>query len=543
MPYFYGVVSAFSGGMMTSYGGFFVRFMLFLLPDLFTGGHNMSTIELKKLTFGFGNQTQLLFNQTNLIIDTSWKLGLIGRNGRGKTTLLKLIMGEYPYQGTIIHQEAFNYFPQPIKDRTQLTYFVLTDKNDIESWRIEKELNLLQTDPSILLRPFDSLSGGEQTKALLALLFSDDQHFPLIDEPTNHLDQQARRQVAKYLKAKKQGFILVSHDRSFVDEVVDHVIAIEKQKLVLYQGNFSVYEEQKAARDNYEQEQNKKLQSEISRLKQTAAEKAEWSRGREKDKYGKPNVKGSGAIFDTGFIGARAARTMKRSKTLVDHMTQRIEEKQQLLKEIETVDSLTMSYEPSYRKRLLTVEALQLSYDNQALFQPLSFQLKQGQRIALQGPNGSGKSSIIQYLFGQFDGQATGQADLANNMQISYVRQNYEDNHGTLSEFAEEHHLSYEDLLNNLHKLGLERRVFENRIEDMSMGQRKRVELAKSLTTPAELFIWDEPLNYLDVFNHEQLERVIKLIQPTMLLVEHDETFLKHVATQVIKLHSEQVEK
>ena len=77
----------------------------------------------------------------------------------------------------------------------------------------------------------------------------------------------------------------------------------------------------------------------------------------------------------------------------------------------------------------------------------------------------------------------------------------------------------------------------------MSMGQRKRVELAKSLTTPAELFIWDEPLNYLDVFNHEQLEQVIKLIQPTMLLVEHDETFLKHVATQVIKLHSEQVEK
>ena len=87
-------------------------------------------------------------------------------------------------------------------------------------------------------RPFDSLSGGEQTKALLALLFSDDQHFPLIDEPTNHLDQRSRQQVAKYLKAKNQGFILVSHDRSFVDEVVDHVVAIEKQQLMLYQGNF-----------------------------------------------------------------------------------------------------------------------------------------------------------------------------------------------------------------------------------------------------------------------------------------------------------------
>ena len=212
-----------------------------------------------------------------------------------------------------------------------------------------------------------------------ALLFSDDQHYPLIDEPTNHLDQWSRQQVAKYLKAKNQCCILVSHDRSFVDEVVDHVVAIEKQQLMLYQGNFSVYEEQKAIRDNYEIEQNKKLKSEISRLKRTATEKAEWSRGRERDKYGKPNVKGSGAIFDTGAIGARAARTMKRSKTLVNHMEQRIEAKEQLLKEIETTDSLIMNVKSSYHRRLLVVENLQLSYDNQALFKPISFQLAKGQ--------------------------------------------------------------------------------------------------------------------------------------------------------------------
>ena len=535
-PIFNGVVSAFSGGMVTSWTAFLCVLCYFYCL-IYLNGVNMSTIELKKLTFGFDNQTQLLFDQTNLIIDTNWKLALIGRNGRGKTTLLKLIMGAYLYQGSIVHQTAFNYFPQPIKDRTQLTYFVLTEQTDIESWRIEKELNLLQADPNILWRPFNSLSGGEQTKALLALLFSDDQHYPLIDEPTNHLDQRSRQQVAKYLKAKNQGFILVSHDRSFVDEVVDHGVAIEKQQLMLYQGNFSVYEEQKAIRDNYEIEQNKKLKSEISRLKRTAAEKAEWSRGRERDKYGKPNVKGSGAIFDTGAIGARAARTMKRSKTLVNHMEQRIEAKEQLLKEIETTDSLIMNVKSSYHRRLLVVENLQLVYDNQALFQPVSFQLETGQRIALQGPNGSGKSSIIHYLLGTFSGQERGSVDLAQNIPISYVRQNFEDNHGTLPEFAQEHHLVYEELLNNLHKLGLERQVFANRIEDMSMGQRKRVELAKSLATPAELFIWDEPLNYLDVFNHEQLEQVIKLVKPTMLIIEHDKTFINSIATQVIKLH------
>jgi lincosamide and streptogramin A transport system ATP-binding/permease protein len=90
--------------------------------------------------------------------------------------------------------------------------------------------------------------------------------------------------------------------------------------------------------------------------------------------------------------------------------------------------------------------------------------------------------------------------------------------------------------LNNLFKLGVERKVFQNRIEDMSMGQRKRVELAKSLATPAELFIWDEPLNYLDVFNHKQLEEIIQEVQPTMLIVEHDTTFLENVASKVISI-------
>ncbi|GBD61507.1 ABC superfamily ATP binding cassette transporter, ABC protein [Tetragenococcus halophilus subsp. halophilus] len=496
----------------------------------------MSKIEIKNLTFGFDTLAEPLFEHTNLTIDTQWKLGLIGRNGRGKTTLLQLLLGEYVYSGAITHQLAFTYFPQKVLDKTQLTYDCLQTLAVFDLWEIERELNLLQTDPEILWRPFASLSGGEQTKVLLALLFIDDRHFPLIDEPTNHLDITARQQVANYLQAKRNGFIVVSHDRSFVNEVVDHVLSIEKSQLVLYQGNFSTYEEQKEQRDHYEQEENRKLKKEIGRLKQTAAEKAEWSRGRERDKQGNPNQKGSGAIYDTGAIGARAARTMKRSKAIVNRMEEKAEEKKGLLHDIEDIDALTMNYQPSYHKQLLKVEELQLSYADVPLFEPLSFEIKQGQRLAVQGANGSGKSSIIQFLLGEFHGQVSGNASLAHGLDISYVRQNYEDNTGTLQEFAQAHHLSYEELLNNLHKLGLERKVFTNRIEDMSLGQRKRVELAKSLATPAELFIWDEPLNYLDVFNHEQLEAVIQSVQPSMLVVEHEATFLKNIATKMIYL-------
>lgn len=496
----------------------------------------MTTIEIKNLTFGFDVQTTNLFEQTNLTIQSEWKLGLIGRNGRGKTTLLKLLMGEYTYSGKIEHQLNFTYFPQKVQDKTQLTYYVLQELSDFEQWKIERELNLLQVDSDILWRPFHSLSGGEQTKVLLALLFVDDVNYPLIDEPTNHLDVMARQQVAAYLKAKKQGFIVVSHDRSFVDEVVDHVLSIEKSQLVLYQGDFSVYEEQKGLRDQFEQKQNVKLKKEIGRLKQTAAEKAEWSRGRERDKLGSPNKPGSGAIYDTGAIGARAARMMKRSKAIVKRMEDQATEKEKLLKDMEYIEPLSMNYQVTHRKKLLTVQELQLSYGERKLFSPLTFDINQGDRLAIQGPNGSGKSSVIQHLLGIFQGEVTGEVIQPQGVTISYVRQNFEDNRGTLQEFAEEHHLSYQELLNNLWKLGVERKVFQNRIEEMSMGQRKRVELAKSLATPAELFIWDEPLNYLDVFNHKQLEEVIQLVQPTMLIVEHDRTFLNKVATKIIPL-------
>lgn len=496
----------------------------------------MSTIEIKHLTFGYDNQGTELFSDAELTLQTEWKLGLIGRNGRGKTTLLNLLQNKLPYAGTIQHQVSFTYFPQAVTDPTQPTYYVLQELTDFEDWKIQRELNLLQLDPEILWREFGTLSGGEQTKVLLALLFVDEVNFPLIDEPTNHLDVVARKQVADYLKQKRQGFILVSHDRSFVDQVVDHVLSIEKSRLVLYQGNFSVYEEQKGMRDRYEQEQNQKLKKEIGRLKQTAADKAEWSRGREKDKYGKPNVKGSGAIGDTGAIGARAARVMKKAKNLERRMDNKLSEKEQLLKDIEYIDPLTINYQPTHHKLLLKVTDLQLSYEGKPLFDPLSFELHQGQRLAIQGANGSGKSSIIRWLQGTFDGEATGEILRPQQLAVSYVRQNYEDNQGTLIEFAESHHLNYQDLLNNLKKLGFERSVFQNPIQDMSMGQRKRVELAKSLATAAELFIWDEPLNYLDVFNQEQLETMITEVQPTMLIVEHDETFLKNVATEVLYL-------
>lgn len=156
--------------------------------------------------------------------------------------------------------------------------------------------------------------------------------------------------------------------------------------------------------------------------------------------------------------------------------------------------------------------------------------------MALIGPNGIGKSSLIKTLFGQFTGNITGNISLAHGIKISCVRQDYATNHGTLREFAQQNHLKYDQFLNILRKLGMERTIFTVPIEQMSMGQQKKVELARSLATPAHLYVWDEPLNYLDTYNQNQLIKLIHDYRPALLFVEHDQRFIDAVASEKVEL-------
>ena len=177
-----------------------------------------------------------------------------------------------------------------------------------------------------------------------------------------------------------------------------------------------------------------------------------------------------------------------------------------------------------------------LSFSDHQLFDPLNFTVKQNEQVALSGRNGTGKSSLIQAICHQFSGNINGTIELANNITVSTVRQDYSDNSGSLTEFAKANHLELETFLNILRKLGVPRSILHNRIETMSMGQQKKVELARSLATPAHLYIWDEPLNYLDTYNQEQLIDLIQTYQPPLLFVEHDHHFIEQVSSTVFCL-------
>ena len=168
----------------------------------------MSIIKVENLTFAYPSSYDNVFENVSFQIDTEWKLGFIGRNGRGKTTFLNLLQGKFEYSGKIISTVRFDYFPYFVRDKTNLTEDVLKEVcPTAEEWQLMRELSYLDVNCECLYRPFDTLSNGEQTKALLAALFLNEGHFLLIDEPTNHLDTQARELLSAYLR-KKKSFIL-----------------------------------------------------------------------------------------------------------------------------------------------------------------------------------------------------------------------------------------------------------------------------------------------------------------------------------------------
>ena len=491
----------------------------------------MAAITVQNLTFSYDESYDNIFEDVSFTIDTNWKLGFIGRNGRGKTTFLNLLMGKYEYSGKITTNVTFDYFPFEVKNKKQNAYEIGYEINpDFEPWTLEREISLLGMDFDILERPFETLSKGEQTKILLAILFIKNNNFLLIDEPTNHLDIDARRIVAKYLKSKK-GFILVSHDRAFLDECIDHVLSINRTNINIEKGNFSSWYENKQRQDNYELSENNRLKKDIKRLEQSSRRTAEWSNKTENSKY---NMTWDGPI-DKGFIGHKAAKMMKRSKVTQGRMEKEIEEKSKLLKNIETVEDLKLTTLQNKKGHLIEANKISINYKERVILSNLSFFLEDGDRLQIKGKNGSGKSSIIKLILGD-NISYTGDLYRQSNLKISYVSQETSSLSGYLSNYIRDKELDETLFKTILRKMDFDREQFDKKIEDYSDGQKKKVLLATSICTQANIYIWDEPLNYIDVFSRMQIENLIKSYNLTMIFVEHDETFSKNIATKEINI-------
>ena len=507
----------------------------------------MAQISVNNLTFYYDGSFDNVFEDVSFSIDTNWKLGFIGRNGKGKTTFLNLLLGKYTYKGSIDTTTVFDYFPYPITaEQMQLpaAEFMEELKAGCENWRVLCELAELGESAEILYRPFDTLSPGERTKVLLAVLFSGENDFLLIDEPTNHLDQNARESVKSYLAGKK-GFILVSHDRDLLDACIDHCLVLNRKSIEVQSGNFSSWWENKQRKDQFAVAENEKHLKEIRKLKQASKRTSEWADKSERSKIGFDPVKEHDRSISTrAYISAKTKKMQSRVKQMERRMDREIEEREGLLQDLETPVDLKLVQLTHHKQRLVNVNDYGVRYEGAGspVFEHLTFDMNRGDRIALSGKNGCGKSTLIKqilYKSGMIQEKMpvleTGLCEAASGLVISYVGQNSTGLKGDIASFCRDRSLDLSLFCTILRQLDFERTQFLKRIEEYSEGQKKKVLLAASLLTPAHLYIWDEPLNYIDVFSRMQIEKLLLEYKPTMLFVEHDVRFREKIATKTIE--------
>lgn len=416
----------------------------------------MAQIYVNDLTFCYEDSYKNVFEGVTFSIDTDWKLGFVGRNGKGKTTFLQLLMGKYQYSGSIRSNTAFDYFPYPIKHEYfdyPAVEFIEKLKSGCEQWRVICELEQLGLDAEVLYRPFGTLSFGERTKVMLAVLFSGENDFLLIDEPTNHLDRQARELVKKYLQGKK-GFILTSHDRDLLDACINHILVLNRHTIEVQSGNFSSWWENKSRKDNFARAENEKHKKEITKLKEMAGRTRQWADKSEQSKIGYDPIKEHDrSIAARAYIGAKTKKLQSRVKQMEHRMEQEIREKEGLLQDIEAPLDLKMVPLRHHKNPILFAKQYGMGYADAGtfLFKELDFEIRQGERVFLYGANGSGKTDLIHSVLRKLDSKECGleQSEpqeqgllwTSSGVTVSYVSQDTSFLNGSIKEFCKARNL------------------------------------------------------------------------------------------------------
>lgn len=530
-----------------------------------TIGGYMSKITINKMSYYYVDFYNPVYENISLVINTEWKLGLIGRNGRGKTTLLKLLKGELePTAGKINIPVEVEYFPykndceytitkdiikenisgfksmedtmeaiisqndeQRFDEYAQLQEkYLEMDGYEIES-KILREMDEMKLDKELLERDFDTLSGGEKTRIMLLTLFLRKKHFILLDEPTNHLDPEGKDAVAEYLK-KKKGFIIVSHDREFLDRVIDHVISINKQDITIEKGNYSSWKHNKDKKEEYELRTRERLEEEIGQLERSAKESRNWASIGNTQKY----------QFASNGRANGVQTYMKQAKRSEARVQDHIDRKKQLLQNYEEVKPLVMHQrEDIEEKCLVKIKELSFRYTDHTkqIIKGFNFEVCAGERIWVKGKNGVGKSTLLKILNRELPNEGI---EYVEGLQVAMVAQEPTWRTGYIKEGFQytTGDPVYEKFLELCDYFELPENFLVRPLETYSSGELKKVNIARVLAEENHLIIFDEPLNYMDTYFSEQLEKAILKYQPTMIFVEHDSWFGKAIATKSIEM-------
>lgn len=517
---------------------------------------------LQNISFGFpaGN---LLFNSINLTIPTHSKSALVGSNGTGKSTLLKIMAHEIePLEGNVNVQGDIFYVPQMFGNFNHLTvaqclkidrklealqkitsgevdeiYFeILNDDWDIEErcqlalqhWKLEN-LDLTQT--------LESLSGGQKTKVFLAGIQINQPEIILLDEPTNHLDLEGRNLLYDFIEKTNSTVVIVSHDRTLLN-LVDTIFELSNHGISTYGGNYDFYAEQKEI-------ENEALQNDIH-SKERALKKAKekeretLERKQKLDARGKQKQEKSGvARIMMNTLRNNAEKNSSKLKSIHAEKINDISgDLRDLRSSVRNADQMKVNFNDSNLhsgKFLISAEEINFKYNEENLWKDnLSLEIRIGDRISIKGSNGSGKTTLIKLLLGDLQ-PSVGTISKAD-FQTIYIDQEYSliDRNATVYDFAQQFNdnaMPESEVKTLLSRFLFGKETWDKKCDVLSGGERLRLLLCGlSISNKApDMIILDEPTNNLDLQNVEILTNSIKDYHGTLLVISHDEVFLGEI--------------
>ena len=488
---------------------------------------------------------KIIFDNLSLIIYEGEKIGIIGDNGQGKTTLLKIIMGDTTVDsGTVKTDENIGYL------------------NQVSEFNIDKILKSLENQEfarSFLLQlkkmgfknfVFDSnslnkLSCGEKTKLALSYVFAQNPTALLLDEPTNHLDMEAKQILIDQVNAFPGTVVVVSHDINFLNNTVFKIVRINNGKAQEFDGNYDDYEKQinhltTSQQREYESQSKKinKIESEIDRLKRWAnkADKNINKQGRSSSDSRLASLKNNAESGAKKISGA----VKNKISTLEKELEERVERPE---KEPNIKYRLVKDYIKS--KIAISVKNLSKSFGQNLLFENANFTIESGEKVALIGRNGCGKTTLINMILGKED-PSSGEIKKIPSLKIGLMSQDVYNlpQEKTIMDLSLEQDKEFGTLfITNLINMNIDKTRFNTKIKNLSLGEQMRIKLCELILSDTNMIILDEPTNHLDVSNKKYLKTVLEDFAGTLLIVSHDQEFLKGIATSYLIFENQTIKK
>ena len=502
---------------------------------------------------------ETLLKKINFAIDEKDKIGLVGANGAGKTTLIKILMGmethdesvdtkqrgkigkkgnlrigylsqnfDLNLENTVFDElmSVYSHLKKDYNDIQKLNKRLATDINNFDiimeelaklntryeqengygiEYKVKQILNGLNFPENLWQQKVDDLSGGQQSRVALGKILLEEPELLILDEPTNHLDLNAIEWLEKYLNSYNRAFILISHDRYFLDNVINRVFEIEAKTINIYKGNFTEYTIQKEAYltgavKRFEKEQDKIKKMEEYITKYMGGIKTKQALGRRKllnrmEKMGDPIV------------------SMRKIK---------------LKFEVERVTT----------DKVVKIIDLAKSFGEKEIFKNINLDIYRGDKIGIMGPNGVGKSTILR-IINKLETQTYGKVELGEKLDIGYYDQNHtglEGKQNILEELMYNYPISEEEARTFAGGfLFTEDEIFKS-IDDLSGGEKSRIALMKLIMARPNFLIMDEPTNHLDIYAREVLEESLEDYDGTLIVVSHDRHFLESVVNKVYEI-------